>query len=178
MKAAVAAFFELPLHEKNKYARTANELQGYRQAYVVSNEKKLDWNDLLALIKVPSSFRNMNELHGIMELGVRMNYCPTCSRPDLVLGISPHSDASSITILKQDYDKNGLQIKHNEAWVPVKPVPNALVVNIGDAIKGSNGLYKSIEHRAVTNNKKSRISVATFALLDDDVKLKRVECGG
>ncbi|CAA2997660.1 SRG1-like [Olea europaea subsp. europaea] len=200
MKAAVAAFFELPLCEKKKYAMAANDVQGYGQGYVVSDEQKLDWNDLLFLMTIPSSFRNMKywpnsipgfmealdeysvelqkviddifsnlsllmgmeggflkELHGVMKLGMRMNYYPTCSRPDLVLGVSPHSDCSSITLLLQDDDITALQIKHKEAWIPVKPVPNALVVNIGDVVEAwSNGLYKSIEHRAVTNEKKTK----------------------
>lgn len=65
---------------------------------------------------------------------LRINYYPPCSRPDLVLGISPHSDASSITIVMQEDNVCGLQIHHEGEWVPVKPIPNALVVNIGDTI--------------------------------------------
>lgn len=70
---------------------------------------------------------------GELKQGIRMNYYPICSRPDLVLGCSPHSDSTSFTLLLQDDDVTGLQIKHNEAWVPIKPIPNSLVVNIGDA---------------------------------------------
>lgn len=70
MKAAVAAFFELPLCEKKKYAMAANDVQGYGQGYVVSDEQKLDWNDLLFLMTIPSSFRNMkywpNSIPGFM----------------------------------------------------------------------------------------------------------------
>ena len=62
-----------------------------------------------------------------------MNYYPACLRPDLVLGISPHSDGSALTLLLQDDEITALQIKHKESWVNVKPIPNSLVVNIGDA---------------------------------------------
>lgn len=41
---------------------------------------------------------------------LRVNYYPSCSRPDQVLGVSPHSDTSTITILMQDDDLYGLQI--------------------------------------------------------------------
>lgn len=58
MKTAVAAFFELPLQEKKKYAMAANDLQGYGQAYVVSEEQKLDWNDIIFLITLPTEKRN------------------------------------------------------------------------------------------------------------------------
>lgn len=74
-------------------------------------------------------------LHAEMRQAMRVNYYPTCSRPDLVLGVSPHSDGGSITVLIQDDEIAGLQIKHKGEWVPVKPIPNALVVNIGDVIE-------------------------------------------
>lgn len=35
----------------------------------------------------------------------------------------------------QEEDIKGLQIKHNGFWVPVKPVTDALVVNVGDVIE-------------------------------------------
>ena len=63
---------------------------------------------------------------------MRMNYSPPCSRPDLVLGVSPHSDGGSLTVLMQDDDINGLQIKHKGRRIPVKPIPNAFVINIAD----------------------------------------------
>lgn len=78
---------------------------------------------------------NLKDIHGVLKLAIRMNYYPVCARPDLVLGVSPHSDASSITLLLQDDEITGLQIKHKGIWVPVKPIPNALVVNIGDAME-------------------------------------------
>lgn len=77
----------------------------------------------------------VERLHAVMKQSMRMNYYPPCSRPDLVLGVSPHSDGGSITILLQDDEISGLQIKYKEGWLPVKPIPNALVVNVGDVIE-------------------------------------------
>ena len=73
------------------------------------------------------------KFQGELKQGMRMNYYPVCSRPDLVLGIGPHSDGSTFTLLLSDEDVDGLQVKHKEAWIPVKPIPNSLVINIGDA---------------------------------------------
>ncbi|KAK6929373.1 LOW QUALITY PROTEIN: Isopenicillin N synthase-like, Fe(2+) 2OG dioxygenase domain [Dillenia turbinata] len=215
IKSAVAGFYRLPLVEKMKHAMKANDLQGYGQAYVASDEQKLDWCDLIGLIVQPAEKRNMKywpttvlgfkeaveaysaemqrvteeifanlsvlmhmdhdglkTLHGGMWQAMRMNYYPTCSRPDLVLGVSPHSDAGSITLLLQDDEIPGLQIKHYGGWVPVKPIPNAIVVNIADVTEvWSNGKYKSIEHRAVTNQEKPRMSIATFFLPNDQIKI-------
>ncbi|PON45822.1 Oxoglutarate/iron-dependent dioxygenase [Parasponia andersonii] len=118
----------------------------------------------------------LKRLHVVMKQSMRMNYYPPCSRPDLVLGVSSHSDGGSITILLQDDDITGLQIKHKGGWLPVKPIPNALVVNIGDAVEAwSNGIYKSIEHRAVTNSNKARMSVATFVQADEGIEIGPVE---
>ncbi|KAK9189444.1 hypothetical protein WN943_018041 [Citrus x changshan-huyou] len=115
-------------------------------------------------------------LHGEMKQATRMNYYPTCSRPELVLGVSPHSDASTITLLLQDDKITGLQIKHKDSWIPVKPIPDAIVVNIGDVTEVlSNGLYKSVEHRAVTNEKKARMSVATFVIPSEEVEIGPLE---
>lgn len=94
----------------------------------------------IQLLSHLSLLMNMNRegllnLHVEMGLGMRLNYYPACSRPDEVMGVSPHSDGSSITILLQDEDVAGLQIKHKGEWIPVETIPHALVVNIGDAIE-------------------------------------------
>ena len=75
------------------------------------------------------------ELHREMPQTFRLNYYPICRNPDQVIGISPHSDMSSITILLQDDDITGLEIRHAGGWMPVKPIPNSLIVNIGDVIE-------------------------------------------
>jgi len=45
--------------------------------------------------------------------GIRMNYYPPCSRPDLVLGLSPHSDASAITVLQQARGSPVVDLKYS-----------------------------------------------------------------
>jgi isopenicillin N synthase-like dioxygenase len=67
---------------------------------------------------------------------LRMNYYPPCmSMPEKVLGFSPHSDGSFLTILLQVNSVEGLQIKRHDAWIPVKPHPEALLVNVGDFLE-------------------------------------------
>ncbi|KAJ8761329.1 hypothetical protein K2173_001385 [Erythroxylum novogranatense] len=94
---------------------------------------------------------------------VRMNYYPTCPQPDKAIGLTPHSDADALTILFQLNETEGLQIRKEERWIPVRVLPNAFVVNVGDMMEiFSNGIYRSIEHRAIVNSAKERLSVATF----------------
>lgn len=78
------------------------------------------------------------EMVDIFEDGiqsVRMNYYPRCPQPDLVIGLTPHSDATGITILLQVNDVDGLQVKKDGVWIPVNFLPDALVVNIGDILE-------------------------------------------
>ncbi|KAJ1399937.1 Oxoglutarate/iron-dependent dioxygenase [Sesbania bispinosa] len=94
---------------------------------------------------------------------MRINYYPPCPQPELVMGLNPHSDGSGLTILLQANEVEGLQIKKDGLWIPVKPLPNAFIVNIGDMLEMvTNGIYRSIEHRATVNSEKERLSIATF----------------
>lgn len=63
---------------------------------------------------------------------VRKNYYPQCPQPEKVIGLTPHSDGSTLTILLQVYEVEGLQIKKDGKWTPVSPLRNAFIVNIGD----------------------------------------------
>ena len=79
------------------------------------------------------------------------------------MGLAPHSDATGLTILVQVNEVQGLQIKNKGKWVPIKPLPGSFIINIGDIIEiMSNGEYKSIEHRAVVDPQKNRLSIASF----------------
>ncbi|KAL2475098.1 2-oxoglutarate (2OG) and Fe(II)-dependent oxygenase superfamily protein [Abeliophyllum distichum] len=106
------------------------------------------------------------EMNVVFEEGMqsmRMNYYPPCPQPELVTGLCPHSDSVALTILLQVNEIEGLQIKKDGAWIPVVPIPNAFVINIGDILEMvTNGIYRSIEHRATVNSKKERLSIATF----------------
>ncbi|KAK1307249.1 Protein SRG1 [Acorus calamus] len=94
---------------------------------------------------------------------MRMNYYPPCPQPDKALGLSPHSDASGLTILLQINEVQGLQIMKDGNWVPVTPLPDSFVVNVGDVIEIlSNGKYKSINHRSTVDLEKERLSIASF----------------
>ena len=67
--------------------------------------------------------------------GMRMNYYPPCPQPDQVVGLTPHSDADGLTILLQLNETDGLQVRKEGIWIPVKPLPSAFIVNIGDVLE-------------------------------------------
>ncbi|GAB2299055.1 hypothetical protein Dimus_033129 [Dionaea muscipula] len=114
----------------------------------------------------------MRDLYEGARQGMRMNYYPPCPQPDVAIGLTPHSDASALTILLQINEVEGLHIKKDRRWIAVKPLPNAFIVNIGDTLEIlTNGMYNSVEHRAVVNSEKERLSIATFhgARLDGEI---------
>ncbi|KAK2988875.1 hypothetical protein RJ640_021815, partial [Escallonia rubra] len=90
-------------------------------------------------------------------------YYPYCPQPDLTMGLSHHTDPGVLTVLVQN-EVGGLQVKHGEEWVDVKPIKGSLIVNIGDFLQiVSNGEYNSVQHRVLANaNKEPRISIVEF----------------
>uniref|UniRef100_A0A0A9BQN4 Fe2OG dioxygenase domain-containing protein n=1 Tax=Arundo donax TaxID=35708 RepID=A0A0A9BQN4_ARUDO len=94
---------------------------------------------------------------------MRVTYYPPCRQAGDVLGLSPHTDATVVTLLLHVNDVQGLQIRKDGKWVAVDPLDGAFVVSIGDILEIlSNGRYRSIEHRAVVHPNKERISAAMF----------------
>ncbi|KAI3942665.1 hypothetical protein MKW92_036028 [Papaver armeniacum] len=107
--------------------------------------------------------KSMTEFFGDGSQSMRMNYYPPCPRPELVIGLTSHSDFSGLTILLQLNEVEGLQIRKEERWVSIKPLPDAFIVNVGDILEiMTNGIYRSVDHRAVVNSTKERLSIATF----------------
>ncbi|OAY83482.1 Leucoanthocyanidin dioxygenase [Ananas comosus] len=103
---------------------------------------------------------------GAEEVGaacLRVSYYPKCPQPELTLGLSAHSDPGGLTVLSADDRVLGLQVRKAGRWITVRPLPGALIVNVGDQIQViTNGIYKSVEHRVVVNAVAERLSIAVF----------------
>ena len=206
IKNEIQEFFKLPFEEKKKFWQSENELEGFGQAFVVSDEQKLDWSDMFFINTQPINSRKPHlfpylplhfrrtlddyslelktlatkilqlmenalkvegkEITELFEEGIqsmRMNYYPPCPEPDKVIGLNPHSDPIGLTILLQVNEMEGLQVKKDGKWIPIKPLENAFIVNIGNILEiVTNGVYHSIEHRATVNKVKERLSIATY----------------
>ena len=83
------------------------------------------------------------------------HYYPHCPEPERTMGIVPHTDPGVLTVLAQD-DIGGLQVKHQDeagrsCWVDVKPVPGALVINVGDLLQVDFFLYICFANVATFN---------------------------
>lgn len=105
--------------------------------------------------------QNFNPHETVINL--RVNYYPPCPRPDQALGLTPHTDASALTLLLQFEASGGLQVLKDMEWVTVPWPKDAMLVNVGDLLEiMSNGIFRSPWHRVVTQMDIERFSVALF----------------
>jgi len=107
-------------------------------------------------------------------------------------GVAPHTDYGGLTLLAQD-DVGGLQVHAKSGgWVTAHPIPDTLVVNIGDLMaRWTNNRFASTPHRVVNASGRERYSIAVFFdphfdtlvdprdLLDDPATAKHppITCG-
>ncbi|KAF6150834.1 hypothetical protein GIB67_020917 [Kingdonia uniflora] len=90
------------------------------------------------------------------------HYYPYCPEPDRTVGVASHTDPGVLTVLLQD-QVGGLQVKHGEEWVDIKPIHGALLINIGDILQMiSNDEYKSVDRVLANRFQEPRISIAVF----------------
>ncbi|CAL1372494.1 unnamed protein product [Linum trigynum] len=107
----------------------------------------------------------------------RFNHYPPCPSPELALGVGRHKDGGALTVLAQD-DVGGLEIARRDdgEWIPVRPVPDAFIINIGNCMQvWSNDKYWSAEHRVVVNSKRERFSIPFFFFPSHHAQIKPLE---
>lgn len=154
----------LPLSRRNPN-RWPESPPNYREIVAeYSDHMKVLAQKLLGLISeslgLPSCF--IEEAVGEFYQNITVSYYPPCPQPELTLGLQAHSDMGAITLLIQD-DVGGLQVLKDNEWVTVHPVSDAILVILSDQTEIiTNGTYRSSQHRAITNSKRARLSVATF----------------
>ncbi|CAK9181248.1 unnamed protein product [Ilex paraguariensis] len=128
--------------ECEHYAKEVQKL-AYKLLELISLSLGLPANHLNGFFKDHTSF-------------IRLNHYPPCPVPHLALGVGRHKDGGALTILAQD-DVGGLEVKRKTdgEWIQVKPTHDAYIINV----VWSNDRYESVEHRAIVNSEKGRISI-------------------
>jgi isopenicillin N synthase-like dioxygenase len=108
------------------------------------------------------------------------NYPPDRGRPGREgaqprWGVGEHTDYGLLTILLQD-DTGGLEVRSRDGWIPVVPVPGALVCNIGDMLdRMTGGHYRSTPHRVRNTTGRSRLSFPFFFDPAFDAEVRPIE---
>ncbi|CAN1847235.1 Protein SRG1 [Linum perenne] len=161
VKAEVTKWFNIPMEEKKKFWQRAGDMEGYGQAFVVSEEQKLDWGDMFYVTTLPTHLRRPH-LFPMLPLPLR----DTLEEYSAALKILAMKILNQMAKALRMDEKEMKVLFEEEGWQQFRmnyypPCPQPELV--GDILEiVSNGVYRSIEHRATVNSEKERISVATF----------------
>uniref|UniRef100_A0A5B7A166 aminocyclopropanecarboxylate oxidase n=1 Tax=Davidia involucrata TaxID=16924 RepID=A0A5B7A166_DAVIN len=97
------------------------------------------------------------------NFGTKVSNYPPCPKPELIKGLRAHTDAGGIILLFQDDKVSGLQLLKDDKWIDVPPMRHSIVINLGDQLEViTNGKYKSVLHRVITQTDGTRMSIASF----------------
>ncbi|KAF8018807.1 hypothetical protein BT93_H3643 [Corymbia citriodora subsp. variegata] len=107
---------------------------------------------------------------------VRLYRYPHCSKAGgNMSGMEAHSDSSVLSILCQD-EVGGLELYKDEQWIQVQPVPDALIVNVGDMLQAmSDDEYISVKHRVKVRKPQDRTSVCYFVFPGQDSVIRSLK---
>ncbi|PNX77881.1 1-aminocyclopropane-1-carboxylate oxidase 1-like protein, partial [Trifolium pratense] len=79
----------------------------------------------------PNYLKDIGCTEGFYAFG---QYYPKCPQPELTSGALKHADGVFLTVLLQDH-VGGLQLLHKDRWIDITPIPEALIINIGDLLQ-------------------------------------------
>lgn len=119
------------------------------------------FNAIALSLSLPPTF--FHPFHSRELYQLRLLHYPPISEQDLLSGekgrLDAHSDFGTLTLVFQD-DVGGLEVEHPQypgAFVPVKPVDGAVLINIADCLmRWSNDNLKSTIHRVKAPPPESR----------------------
>ncbi|KAK5111764.1 hypothetical protein LTR62_004684 [Meristemomyces frigidus] len=103
-----------------------------------------------------------------------LHYPPQEASTDV--GIGAHNDYSWFTCVWQMTPTPALEVLNSNAeWISAPPIPNTLVVNIGDFLeRATNDVFVSTVHRVVNKTGDERYSLAYFFTPSHNVMLETV----
>ncbi|KAL2004721.1 hypothetical protein VTN00DRAFT_3249 [Thermoascus crustaceus] len=161
---------------ENQWPKEA-ELPGFKDAVgscfgeMLTLSRKLVQIFALALNLDESFFDKIDRTGSLLA----MNYCaPRRLEVNMNTAIMAHTDHELFTILLQSEGVDALEIVNGDGvWVPAKPIPDAFVVNIGDALSiWTNNIFVSALHRAENGSGAERYSIPFFFGANYDVVME------
>jgi len=139
-------------------------------------ELKPAWEDYFAAMTTLSNRLMVMFAHGLALpadfFADKINHSPSALRAinypeqdappaDGQLRAGAHTDYGTLTILRQEMGRAGLQVRddNSDSWVDIPPTAGALVINIGDIMaRWTNDRWTSTLHRVVNPDAGSAVS--------------------
>jgi isopenicillin N synthase-like dioxygenase len=167
----------VPLHGMNLFP----PLQGFRETLLTYIEKVTAVGQLLlrgigaGLGLGPDYFLERYTRDPTVLFRI-FNYPPsTADADENDLGVGEHTDYGLLTLLRQD-EIGGLEVWHEDGWLPAPPVPDSFVCNVGDMLERlTAGRYVSALHRVRNVLAHDRISMPLFLDPSFDAVLAPIE---
>ncbi|WRX29152.1 Non-hem dioxygenase N-terminal domain - like 10 [Theobroma cacao] len=154
VKTEIQDFFNLPMEEKKKYWLYPGDVEGFGQAFVVSDEQKLDWGDMFFLTTLPVYSRKPH-LFPKLPLPFRdtlNQYSLELEKLAMAILVQKAEAINMNVEEMREFFEGGLQSMRTNYYPPCGE-PEQIITNV---------VYRSIEHRATVNSEKERLSIATF----------------
>ncbi|RZC68097.1 hypothetical protein C5167_031349 [Papaver somniferum] len=159
VKSEIHSFFNLPLNEKTKYGQRDGDVEGFGQAFLVSENQKLDWADMFFINTLPLHLRKPH-LFPNLPLPLREtieSYSSEMKKLSMVLfemmgkaiEVIDIKEAITDALRRQvDFNQTSTRRIHSECWRHL----------------GDNDQWSSTQRRSwgVINSTKERLSIATF----------------
>lgn len=138
---------------------------------------------LSTLLGLPEN--TLRKLHRLSQPSgdmIRLLLAPSGTTETSEQSMGAHTDFGSITLLQNNVGGLQVLLPGRGEWVYVKPIPDYLIVNCGDAlVRFSNGLLRSNLHRVISppgeQAKVDRYSVVYFSRPEDQVLMKPLKGG-
>ncbi|RWR96128.1 senescence-related protein [Cinnamomum micranthum f. kanehirae] len=189
MKSEIKDFFKLPLEEKKRFWQEPGDVEGFGQAFVISEEQKLDWGDMFFLTSLPLHMRKPR-LFDHLPLSFRETmeaYSMEVNKLAMsILGLMARALGMKAEEITELFDEPFQGLRMN--YYPPCPQPESVIglsphsdsvgltvlLQVGE-MEGlqirkeglwipivTNGIYRSIEHRVMVNSMQERLSIAAF----------------
>ncbi|CAA7022638.1 unnamed protein product [Microthlaspi erraticum] len=161
-------------HYKKSMEQKFNDMLKSKGLDTLDTEvEDVDWESTFYLRHLPKS--NLYDVPDMSDeyrtamkdfgptFGTKVSNYPSCPKPEMIKGLRAHTDAGGLILLFQDDKVSGLQLLKDGDWVDVPPLNYSIVINLGDQLEViTNGRYKSVMHRVVTQKEGNRMSIASF----------------
>lgn len=167
---------KLPFHGKNIWPQPNSKFEIVSMKYYFELVKLAHrlMETIAVILSLPKNYflGNQNDPFAMLRM---LRYPPKkINFKDNLIGAEAHTDYGLITILKQS-DVGGLEIqKIDGKWIPVPPINNTLLVNLGDEIaRWTNNKLLSTTHRVINKSNRERYSSVFFFHTPHD---RLIEC--